>query len=91
MNLKRPWWFRVFDALSQLGNAAFLNGNANESISGRSYRKGWASEKWIDLLLGKHHCRDAYLSDVERARQLIAEDQLRTRMNSPTENSYEAL
>lgn len=91
MSAKRPWWFRAFDATSQWLNTVALDGEPNESISGRSFREGWRVEKWIDALLGAGHCKEAYLADVERARQIIAEDQLRTRMNSPTENSYEAL
>ena len=41
---------RVGDALSQLGNVVLLNGDPNESISGRSYRQGWGFQyHWVLL------------------------------------------
>ncbi|WP_439561165.1 hypothetical protein [Roseinatronobacter sp.] len=66
---------KIGDALSQLGNVAFLprhrETTANESISGRAHRMGWRVEWWIDLpfrLFGQRdHCRKAYYKDLERA------------------------
>jgi hypothetical protein len=60
----RRYLMRVGSALSQLANVMFLGGHPNESISGRSYREGWRIRPWIDAVLGKHHCRDAYLADA---------------------------
>jgi len=73
--------FRVGDATSQLANVTLLFGdNPNESISSRSYR---CREKWywnasmvgIDFLfrpLGKGHCKQAYLRDLQRASEMIS-------------------
>lgn len=69
---------KIGDALSQLANVAFLprhqETNANESISGRSYRMGWRrTERVIDWLFApweKNHCRKSYEADVRRAKQL---------------------
>ena len=66
---------KVGDALSQLLNVALLRNHhdtdANESISGRSYRKGWTrAERAINALLfwDADHCRSAFYRDLERAR-----------------------
>ena len=71
----------VGDAISQLLNVAlFLGGNPNESISGRAYRCQY-DLKWslarmvIDAIFypfESHHCRKAYISDLNRASDLIA-------------------
>ena len=61
------YWHRLGDALSQLANVAIWNGNANESISGRSHRAAADSQEVIDLLLGPGHCRGAYIADIARA------------------------
>lgn len=76
--MTRPHYLiRLGDALSQLLNVALLNGDANESISGRSHREGWkTAERTIDTLLrplGPDHCRTAYLEDVARAREIVKE------------------
>lgn len=74
MDLRPNYFFRVGDALSQLGNVALLNGDANESISGRAFREQWAVRHVIDALFawaGSHHCQDAYNYDLERARLLV--------------------
>jgi hypothetical protein len=66
------------DALSQLGNAVFFNsGNANESISGRSFRQQhkpfWGfMQKVVNTLFypfEKDHCEQAYWNDVTRAQE----------------------
>ena len=69
---------KIGDALSQLVNVAFLfdhrDTDANESISGRSYRKGWVSaEKFINGLIfwDNDHCRRAFERDLERARSVL--------------------
>jgi hypothetical protein len=62
----------VGSALSQLGNAVLLGGHPNESISGRSYRCRWWSEAWIDGVLGRGHCRAAFLSDAAWAESYSA-------------------
>lgn len=68
------WLIRIGDALSQLANAVFLNGDPNESISGRSYRCGWRVMFFIDALFSpfeSQHCKRAYLNDVKKARKLM--------------------
>lgn len=70
--MDRPNKFiRVFDAISQLCNVLFLDGDANESMSGRSFRQSWWSEKLINYLVfwEKDHCRLAYYADLERSIQ----------------------
>lgn len=65
----------VGDALSQMANAIFLGGEANESISGRSFREPWPrAKKIIDILFSpfqKDHCKEAFLKDLHRARELV--------------------
>jgi hypothetical protein len=68
---------RAGDALSQLANVVLLNGEANESISGRSYREGWRrTERFINFLFSpfeKNHCQNAFDNDVRRAEELAAQ------------------
>jgi hypothetical protein len=74
MIVVRPKYLvRLFDAVSQLANVLLLNGDANESISGRAYRSEWPAQKWINKLVfwEPDHCYWAYLTDLERARELI--------------------
>lgn len=77
MRLRPPYLVRAGDALSQLANVLMLNGDANESVSGRAHREGWAkAERLIDAIfapLELQHCRIAYLMDVARAKKLIEE------------------
>ena len=69
INLRPVWIIRLLDSVSQFLNVFLLNGDANESISGRAYRENWKAEKFIDLLFffDPEHCRNAYLSDLARA------------------------
>jgi len=69
INLRPVWPIRLLDAVSQFLNVLLLNGDANESISGRAYRENWKAEKFIDTLFffDPEHCRNAYLSDLARA------------------------
>jgi hypothetical protein len=70
---------KIADALSQLGNAiwcfvfAIDDTTANESISGRCYRKGLWFQSLVNVLFFFHenHCRNAYLKDVARAKELV--------------------
>lgn len=78
------WVIRVGDAGSQLMNVLLLNGDPNESVSGRCYRRvildgstnaGWRFGLWfIDkgfTALGQQrHCQKAYLADILKARLL---------------------
>lgn len=77
----RPWWRRVGDALSRVGNTV-VGGSPAESISGRAYREAqagseaWArAQRWIDAgfrVLGEpEHCRRTHELDVERATKLV--------------------
>lgn len=69
------WLIRVGDALSQLCNVVFLNGEANESISGRCYREGWKrAERFIDAVFSpfeSRHCKNAFENDLQRAKELV--------------------
>lgn len=72
---------KIGDALSQLANVALLDGDANESVSGRSHRCGWRrAEAIIDAIFApiqSRHCERAYLNDVNRARIVVAEHEAR--------------
>ena len=69
----------IGDALSQLANVTFLpnidDTTANESISGRAYRKGWKrTEKainWLFFLVESDHCKKSHEADIARAKALI--------------------
>ena len=76
--LRPPYLYRVLDATSQLLNVLFLNGLPNESISGRAYRSEWPAQKWINNLVfwEPDHCYWAYLTDLERAREIIKQPDL---------------
>ena len=71
--LRPHYLVRVLDATSQWLNTALLNGDPNESISGRSYREGWLLEHLIDTIFfwELDHCMNAYLADVARARNIV--------------------
>lgn len=64
-------------AISQLANVVFLFGNPNESISGRSHREPWPRmERFVNAIffLQDDHCKEAYESDVQWAKDLIKSD-----------------
>jgi len=78
-----PW--RVGDATSQWLNVVVLNGDANESISGRAARitvvdgiqhRGWnTAYRVINRIFSpwqENHCLEAYGNDVLRAKTLVA-------------------
>ena len=72
--LRPSYLVRLFDALSQVLNVLVLNGDANESVSGRAHRLEWNTiEALIDTLFfwEPDHCYWAYMNDLERARELI--------------------
>ena len=66
---------RAGDAVSQFCNVVFLNGEANESISGRCYREGWKrAERCIDVVFSPFesgHCKNAFDNDLQRAKELV--------------------
>ena len=69
---------RVGDALSQLLNVALFNGQANESLSGRSYRlrriPSWGYlYSFINSVFfwQEDHCKASYDADVTRAGQTL--------------------
>ena len=66
---------RTLDSTSQFFNVVLLDGDANESISGRSFRESWKIEKLIDFLIfwEKDHCKLCYYADLARAKTLVYE------------------
>lgn len=67
---------RALDGVSQILNVILLDGDANESISGRAYREEWeTAERLINGLFfwQSSHCRESYTNDVHRARELLRE------------------
>jgi hypothetical protein len=73
ITLRPKYHIRVLDAVSQLLNVLFLNGDANESISGRAHRSEWKAANLINKLIfwEPDHCYWAYMTDLSRARELI--------------------
>lgn len=86
--LTRPnYAVRIFDAVSQLINVILLFGNANESISGRSYREGWTMlQGLIDTVVfwETDHCMKAHFTDTVRAHEWAA------RYPQPTEVTWKS-
>lgn len=77
MTLRPSYLIRLLDAVSQWLNVALLNGDANESISGRAFRQRWRrTVAVIDTLVWwePDHCMRAYQTDILRARKLIEEN-----------------
>lgn len=78
-------FYKIGDALSQLFNVALLPNHKettpNESISGRAHRCGWVrTEKFIDWLFSPwelNHCRVSYEMDLQRALDLVYQNQSR--------------
>lgn len=70
LKLRASRLVRVFDAVSQFFNVLLLNGDPNESISGRAYREGWGTaERVINAVCfwEGQHCMKAHRLDVARA------------------------
>lgn len=75
-----PRWIKMFDAVSQFGNVAWLfwsneDTTANESISGRCFREKRWFRHVIDTIFfwqqNPKHCERAYLADLDRARKVV--------------------
>jgi hypothetical protein len=64
---------RIGDAISQLGNVLFFDGDQNHSISGDAYRYDrplvLRLANW--LFRDPEHCRMAHMKDIWNADQLI--------------------
>jgi len=82
MNKFVRYMIHVGDATSQLINTAvLLSDNPNESVSGRAYRlndqQGWKQlEKTLNFIFAgwqEDHCKQSFLNDVARAKQLVKE------------------
>jgi hypothetical protein len=69
--------FNIGDALSQLLQVTLAprprDTTANESMSGRCHREGWALRHVIDAVFfwDPDHCRMAVLRDRDRAREYL--------------------
>lgn len=72
---------RLGDSLSQFFNVLIFNGDSNHSISGDAYRfcryRLAAFIDWLFSPFEKDHCRQAYLNDVDKARMLVSEYNVR--------------
>lgn len=76
---------KVATALSQFVNAVILNGDPDESISGRAYRRGTigGSKKWkaimrvIDALFffDPDHCCNSFYFDLNKARLFVEQSE----------------
>ena len=80
LNALGGYLFRIGDAVSQLANVViFFSDNANESISGRSYREKhkpfWDKMRilvdWLFSPIEADHCEKSHTNDVARAARLI--------------------
>jgi hypothetical protein len=87
--MTQPRIIKIGDALSQLANVALLanhaDTDANESISGRSFRCGWTrAQRVINILFwwDPDHCQSAHRRDVQRAIALIESEVRRVRDRS---------
>lgn len=80
--MRTPWYIRVGDALSQLFNVLLLNGDANESISGRAFRSYVLEHnpKWrfaytkinkLFSVVEENHCKGAFVADIQRAVNVV--------------------
>lgn len=77
------WIIRVGDAASQLVNVMLLNGDPNESVSGRCFRRvvlegssnwGWKAGLWLidtAFFWQARHCQKAHQHDVLKAKMLL--------------------
>lgn len=83
--MKRAYWRRVGDTLSQSLNTAIFNGDPDESTSGRSYKYGVLLNKrsWFYLmkfidglfyLFEKDHCKNAYFYDLKRIEERLIQE-----------------
>ena len=64
----------VLSSFSQVANVVLLNGNPNESISGRAYRENWNKTMWIIntcFFWQSNHCRGAYKKDLLWATEFV--------------------
>ncbi len=77
INLRPSYYVRVFDAISQLLNVILLDGDANDSMSGRSFKESWRAEKVINFIFfwEPEHCKLAYYTDLARAKTMIYEEE----------------
>lgn len=72
---------RVGTSLSQLANTVLLNGDPDESICGRSYRRGYLEHSyvWYNIarildgvfLWDEDHCKQSYELDLQRAEYIL--------------------
>jgi len=74
--MTRPHYLlRLADATSQWLNVLLLNGDANESISGRAHRAGWWNTErvidWVFSPFEDDHCRRAHAADVARVKKFL--------------------
>lgn len=79
--IQRSRLSRLATIVSQGANVLLFDGNPDESISARAYRKGvvegeagWArARRWIDRLFWwePDHCQRAHKHDLDAARRLI--------------------
>ena len=83
--MKRNYFIKVGDSLSQLLNTVILNGDSDESVSGRSFKNGvllgkknWyyvmKSIDFLFFLIEKDHCKKAFFSDLYRLERRLQED-----------------
>jgi len=83
-NLPNIWIVRVGDAVSQLLNVILIQGEPNESISGRAGRRvaveGSTNWLWVATYhtvnfifypFQEDHCVSAYLSEITRAQRVL--------------------
>jgi len=65
------YWRRMGSCISQVCNVIFFNGHPDESISARSHRTKSVAEWYIDGIFGKGHCKKAYETDINHAKELL--------------------
>lgn len=71
----RNYWARVGTIISQALNVILFNGHPDESLSARAYRsKNQTLIRFIDTVFfwEPNHCFNAFVTDVDRAQELLA-------------------
>lgn len=67
------WLRKILDSFSHLANVVFLNGNVNESVSGRLWRTQSKAYKVVDFIFyfDQDHCLNSHLNDVKQSKSFI--------------------
>lgn len=77
MNFVFEWFHKAAILFSQAVNALLLNGNPDETVSARAYRRDWEiTEKIINFIFwfDPDHCSNSHERDKKFARSVLFDD-----------------